>query len=107
MGSFEHLNVGDKVVIDGRYGHQTLTTVERLTKTQIITSKGKFRRSDGFSVGGDLWARELLREATPERIARIHEKEMRAGIIYKITRLDLHSLSTDKLQQIRDILDEE
>ena len=50
MKTFADLVVGDEIAIRGRY--LNITTVERITKTQIITkSKSKFRRDNGFMIG--------------------------------------------------------
>ena len=49
------LQVGDPVQVKGGWG-QTATKVERITKTQIVTTNGRrFRRANGLLVGGDKW----------------------------------------------------
>lgn len=71
MSSMEHIKPGDQVIV-ANYFTSTLATVERVTKTQIITiNGGRYRRSDGFAVGGGAH----IRDATDEDRTRITYRE--------------------------------
>lgn len=70
----DNLKVGDRVVIGG-YTADTISSVERLTETLIITNGGKFRRRDGCSPGNG-WHRNTLQEPTPEVVDRIRQENL-------------------------------
>jgi len=89
-----NLNVGDQVIIAGRNG-DSISIVERLTKTLIITKKNRKFRKDGSSPGGG-WDRELLVEASPERV----EKIQRARMAHVLSRYDWKTLPLAKLYEI-------
>lgn len=98
----EALKPGDKVIIDkGHYG-RSIATVERLTKTQIITDfcRMKFRKSDGLEVGGDMWLGGVIKKPTDEEITKIIERKRRKKLIAKINLNAVVSLPTDQLKQI-------
>jgi len=97
------IKVGDTVIIDGKYGSMTIDTVARLTKTQIILrdDRSKFRRNDGFMVGGDIWAGTFLREGTALRLEQIRTARDKSELVRTIKSIALSDLSK---QQLRDIL---
>lgn len=70
MNNMEHIKPGDQVVVVGRFS-DALATVERVTKTQIVTDGGRWRRSDGDAVSRALFAITFIRDATDEDRARI------------------------------------
>lgn len=75
MSSMEHIAAGDQVVV-GNYFNNTLATVERVTKTQIIVSNGvRYRRADGFAVSRRRFDVSSIREATDEDLARLTYRE--------------------------------
>jgi hypothetical protein len=68
------LKVGDPVYFNGRYS-TGIAKVKRITNTQIVverklatvsTYEEKFKKSDGFSVSGDIWHRSFIQEPTKE-----------------------------------------
>ena len=61
----QKLEVGDKVILRGRTLSQSLvTSVERLTKTQIILkhTSTKYNRNNGDEVGGNSWSSYSIQE---------------------------------------------
>ena len=70
MNNMEHIKPGDQVVVVGRLS-DALTTVERVTKTQIVTDGRRWRRPDGFAVGRGPFDVGYIRDATDEDRARI------------------------------------
>lgn len=75
---YESLKVGDKVYHSGGvFTREEILEVKRLTRTQIITEAGAFRKKDGFRVGSDTWHRSWIYELTPERMGRIKAQELR------------------------------
>lgn len=70
------LQVGDEVIISHTFKKDCISTVERLTNTQIVV-KGiscKFNRESGSEVGGDKWSRHRISIATEERINKIKDR---------------------------------
>lgn len=75
MNNMEHIKPGDQVVVVGRFS-DALTTVERVTKTLIVTSDGgRWRRSDGEAVSRGRFSFTFIRGATDEDRARIPYRE--------------------------------
>lgn len=71
MDNMEHITPGDQVIV-GNLLNDRLATVDRVTKTQIILADGsRYRRADGFAVGGNSFDRTYIREATDQDRARI------------------------------------
>ena len=70
------LRAGDQVIVGGRNPERVML-VERVTKTQVIlaSSSYRFRRDNGQQIGGGRWAREVLAEATPERIKSLRDAQ--------------------------------
>jgi len=63
----DSLKPGDRVIVCGRWAN-SLRTVERLTKTQIVLKGSKFRKSDGGLVGADSYNYAYLRSPTEQRV---------------------------------------
>ena len=77
MEWLQNLKPGDRVIIDGRFANLTASEVERVTATKIITTGGRFRKLDGFSVGGSTWERSFLREPNQELLGQIELRRLR------------------------------
>lgn len=70
MISFEHLEAGDKVILDHHYITDEVCTVARLTKTQIVLNGKphvKFRRDNGEQVGSNSWTTAKLAPWSKDR----------------------------------------
>lgn len=75
MNSMEHIKPGDQVVVVNRVS-DSLITVERVTKTQIIVGDGlRYRRSDGYAVNRGRYYVTYIRDATDEDRTRITYRE--------------------------------
>lgn len=71
MNSMEHIKPGDRVRV-GNGLTDSIGTVERTTKTQIILRDGtRYRRKDGEEVGRDTWSSSYIEELTEEALLRI------------------------------------
>lgn len=67
---FADIKVGDSVALRTRDGGWTGMTVTRVTRTQFETGSGaKWRKSNGWKVGGGVWDFETAYPWTPERRA--------------------------------------
>jgi len=67
----QNLKVGDAVIIKPVFGDSVIGLVSRLTKTQIAVGRDKYRKTNGFLVGGDAYYRHHIKEATKERLDAI------------------------------------
>jgi len=101
-----NIDVGTKVIISGSFHREDIDEVVRLTKTQIILkdTKAKFKRSNGFVVGGSCWNTDMLREATDEKIAKIKESRLRKTMIKKIEECDFRRIDTETLMKTHNTL---
>ncbi len=71
MHNMEHIEPGDQVVVGTRL-NDSLATVDRITKTQIILADGsRYRRADGNVVGRNEFSINYIRKATDQDRTRI------------------------------------
>lgn len=71
MHNMEHIEPGDQVVVGTRL-NDSLATVDRITKTQIILADGsRYRRADGNVVGRREFGINYIRKATDQDRTRI------------------------------------
>ncbi len=101
------LQAGDEVIVRsiramGNTG--TIVKVSKLTNTQVVIDRGnytlRFRKDDGYEVGGESWGRQWIEEATPNACAVIHEENKRVKAIRLIEECDLKKLPTAALESI-------
>lgn len=72
----EKLQPGDTVIVDGHWTCR-IAKIDRMTKTQFIMESGsRFRRKDGWQVGGSTYSRCYLREPTEERLNEIKHQTL-------------------------------
>lgn len=92
MSNMEHINPGDRVHVRIRLT-ESIATVERTTKTQIILRNGnRYRRRDGIEVGHDTWGGSYIEDLTEESVLRITYR-------YAVTKAG-HALSTRSVDPI-------
>jgi len=104
----DDIKVGDEVVVDAAmYRLDRITTVERLTKTQIILcdSTSKFQRTTGWMIGGG-WQPSRILEPTEERKQKVVLARKKYFLIKKLGKVDWAKCDVDKLQHIVNILGE-
>lgn len=102
----KNLEPGDKVILESHYS-KNIETVERTTKTQIILKgiKIKFRKSSGYQIGGDIWSKMSIHEATPKKIKKIQDNIEKTKLRKKIKELFPKIDSLDKLKQILKVME--
>ena len=105
----QQLKIGDKVYSPGKYGEfGNIYTVNRLTNTQIVIKEingiGKeyeirFRKFDGFNVGGNSWSRSLIVPVTDKVLERqrIHILSNRANMLKQT--LELPKLTEEEYNE--------
>lgn len=71
MKNMEHIKPGDRVHVRNS-STESIATVERTTKTQIILRNGtRYRRRDGGEMSRDAWVRSYIGDLTEETVLRI------------------------------------
>lgn len=102
------LKAGDEVFITNLSNEQ-LEKVERVTPTQVVVRGDRYRKSDGGEVG--IVGREnrvRIVQAMPKKIAAYKESVKRRNLSYNIiSKMDTSKLTTDQLQRILGILEED
>ena len=83
------LKVGDKVVFYG-CNSKRISTIDKITKTEIVIGNLKFRKSNGIQVGTDTWTNKCIGIASKEIIEKIErEQNIRDMRIYIEKCLDI------------------
>ena len=96
------LKVGDKVVFYG-CNSKRISTIDKITKTEIVIGNLKFRKSNGTQVGNDTWTNKCIGIASKEIIEKIErEQNIRDMRIYIEKCLD--SLNYNQLEAIYKII---
>ncbi len=70
MSWLDKLKPGDRVIVSDGHRGAYVDRVDRITKTQIITKNGRWRKLDGHPVGGGSWSLSMIREDTPEAVEK-------------------------------------
>jgi hypothetical protein len=60
----ESLKAGDEVMVPSRYGAPSILRVDRVTPTQVVVGSEKYRKSNGYRVGGSTWDCRYITEPT-------------------------------------------
>ncbi|KKL44626.1 hypothetical protein LCGC14_2363770 [marine sediment metagenome] len=95
----DNLKVGDRVIIQGRLAiADSVSTVERFTKTLIIIKSGIKFRKDGHAPGQ--WPTAMLTEPTPERLDVIRQR----NLAYYLKTLRWRDLPLAKLVEVHGLL---
>ena len=75
--TLQDLKAGDLAYIESRH-KKGIVKIDRITKTQIITTKGlKYRRRDGGLIGTDMYYYEYLQILTAEKKDKIRTLRLR------------------------------
>lgn len=108
MSDFHDLKPGDKVFVQhhsyDRSNKIKVATVERVTKTLIVTaSGGRYRRSDGWEPGTGWHRGWLVKELSPAQ-REAYREQLRVSAARKLAD-KLKDASMEQLDAIRKILD--
>lgn len=106
MKELKDLQVGDIVLVSSTWDRR-LSKVEKITKTQIVVDKVRYRRSNGWQCGSYGWDQGTIHVPTEKEIAKIKNEEQRKFLIHSIRDIDFRKLATDKLQQVYNIIKSE
>lgn len=106
----KELKVGDKIVmtVGGMSTKTTIETVERFTKTLVITTGGRFRKDTSYASGGDSWRPSRIEKITPVIEERINDNIAKRAAVKKVTDLvawgKLYRLNTSTLHKIIEVI---
>ena len=68
------LKVGDEVILYG-CNSKRISTIDKITKTEIVIGNLKFRKSDGMQVGHSMWSNySCIAIATKERVEKMERE---------------------------------
>jgi len=99
-----NLKPEDKVIVESLHQHKVLDTVERTTKTLIITKNNRRFNKESLFEPGDNWAKCYLRkwdEESEKVILLIKEKR---GLIARIVKIQWRNQSISTLKKILEIV---
>lgn len=85
------LQPGDRVIVAYGWNTDSVATVDRVTKTQIILKDGSRYNSAGRKIGGDKWSRNHISVATEDRLAAVklkHRNKQLANLNLRIAEDD-------------------
>jgi hypothetical protein len=104
MSWLDDLKPGDRVIFSNR-SLRRVSTVGRTTKTLIILDDGgRFRKTDGFSPGGNVWDLRCIKQLTPAYEDEILEERRRTNMVDKLNRTFWTRLPTETLEKVLALL---
>lgn len=103
MKELKDLVAGDDVLVVG-WSCRRIAKIDKVTKTQIVVNKTRFRRDSGWQCGSDRWNNKTISVPTEKQIVEIKEENLRKKLIYAISSFDFKRLSTDELKQVYNIV---
>ncbi|WP_291015312.1 hypothetical protein [Hydrogenophaga sp.] len=100
------LKAGDAVIFEyGDYGslRREIKTVDRVTNASIfVAPNGRFRKSDGYSMGGTY----RIYPATPEDIERVNEEAALRKYRIVLSKIDWKKVSDQVVRSVIAVLRE-
>jgi hypothetical protein len=94
------VGAGDRLIVTNRWASDVIETVERVTKTQVMTKRSKYRRDSGIEVGSERFARRVARPASTDDIERIRHERRVAVAVSRITAMTTSGAERDRLSAL-------
>lgn len=108
MNELENLKVGDLVVVRGSLiVGEELRKIERVTKSQIVVDKRRYRKKDGRLVGGGDWCYGFIKPALEKDIERLNKVKQKNELLAYIRKVAWSNLSLESLETICDVVKKE
>ena len=98
-------NVGDKVIVHGRWNEEHIGTVEKITPTGLIKVEGRTYYKDGTQRGGDSWSRNFITEATPESLQKINDRATIQKAIQLCRSITINDIDIDTANTLIELLE--
>ena len=98
----QEFKIGDKVLRHGdRYQNDSIRTVSKITKTQVILNNGnRFRRVDGMIVGGGSWVHIYISPATEGMITKVRHNQEKRRCVKILNNIKWNEYSLNSLTKI-------
>lgn len=93
-------NQGDRVVIQVGFDKPRLAIVERVTDTQAIVKGQRFRRQNGYLIGGGSWRNGHIRHPSEQDIKDITRRAM----IRQCQGIEWQTLTDEQLAEVLSIV---
>ena len=94
------MEIGDKVTVTTRHG-STFDTVERFTKTQLITDGGdRFNRHTLQRIGGGQWDFKTIRLTTEQDLIERKVSNKRIAMCRQLNSLKVSEMSLTQLNNL-------
>ena len=93
------LSAGDEVYVAGEYGNVgTIQRVERITATQIIVGANRYRRTNGYEVGGGVWRSGGIAILTDALRAAVRRKKAMEALRALTPIVGKNTISTENIE---------
>ena len=97
------VKVGDTLIYITTWD-RALCKVKSITPTQIVTDKGRFKKKNGFRVGGDTWTYSQVAIPKEGEIKQIEERIFIQDVLHKVRQLTYNDVSYAQAVNIKQIL---
>lgn len=97
------VKVGDTLIYITTWD-RALCKVKSITPTQIVTDRGRFKKKDGFRVGGDTWTYSQVAIPKEGEIKQIEERIFIQNVLHKVRQLTYNDISYAQAVNIKQIL---
>lgn len=105
MKTLNEVQAGDLLILNCRMERQVVE-VERTTKTQIIIKGSKYRKSDGFFIGGDYYTLSHITIPQDGEIEEVKRIQFIAMVSRKAARvLDIGNITYKQAVKIKELLE--
>lgn len=109
MSDFSNINVGDKVIVNQRYG-RSVRSVKKVNKLHFIVDMGnyelKFRKEGGSRAGNhDSWDICYATFATEEEIDKIKRENKKMNCVSYLEKYNFRQLSLEKLEEVINLIE--
>lgn len=75
----QSLKAGDEVIVYS-LSSKNIATVRKVTATQIVLDKARYRKSDGREITSNMWHRGWLSETNDKDVAAINLRNAKANV---------------------------
>jgi len=79
MDKFDDIEPGDRVIVV-QGGDLRIAKADRVTKTQVVVGNQRYRKSDGFLVGGNTWSTMHILLAEGEALETVYRQRLANSI---------------------------
>ena len=104
MYGLENMREGDYVIVTRVKGSDSVSKVERTTKTQIIVGGLHYLKSNGYIVGRNEWNNEMIFPATEDDVRNYKINQRREEIIAHLKGIDWDKYPLESLELFVEVI---